>query len=51
MSIVGIVFMQLGDATRQGRLTRSDGFYNLVQGDRVVVDKQPLIDPKELYGK
>ncbi|MDH3737775.1 MAG: TRAP transporter small permease [Alphaproteobacteria bacterium] len=31
MSIVGIVFMQLGDATRRGRLTRSDGFYNLVQ--------------------
>lgn len=31
LSIVGIVFMQLGDATRQGRLTRSDGFYNLVQ--------------------
>ncbi len=30
MSIVGIVFMQLGDATRRGRLTRSDGFYNLV---------------------
>ncbi len=31
MSIVGIVFMQLGDATRRGRLTRSDGFYGLVQ--------------------
>lgn len=31
MSIVGIVFMQLGDATRQGRLTRSDGFYGLMQ--------------------
>lgn len=31
MSIVGIVFMQLGDATRKGRLTRSDGFYGLVQ--------------------
>ncbi len=31
LSIVGIVFMQLGDATRQGRLTRSDGFYNLMQ--------------------
>lgn len=30
MSIVGIVFMQLGDATRRGRLTRSDGFYNLI---------------------
>ena len=31
MSIVGIVFMQLGDATRKGRLTRSDGFYGLLQ--------------------
>jgi len=31
MSIVGIVFMQLGDATRRGRLTRSDGFYNLMR--------------------
>jgi TRAP-type C4-dicarboxylate transport system permease small subunit len=26
LSIVGIVFLQLGDVTRQGRLTRSDGF-------------------------
>ena len=31
MSIVGIVFMQIGDATRRGRLTRSDGFYGIVQ--------------------
>ena len=31
MSIVGIVFLQLGDATRKGRLTRSDGFYNIVK--------------------
>lgn len=31
MSIVAIVFMQIGDATRKGRLTRSDGFYGLVQ--------------------
>ena len=30
LSIVGIVFLQLGDATRQGRLTRSDGFFNIV---------------------
>ncbi len=30
MSIVGIVFMQLGDAVRRGRLTRSDGFYGMV---------------------
>lgn len=34
MSIVGIVFMQLGDATRRGRLTRSDGFYDLMQTRR-----------------
>ncbi len=27
MSLVGIVFMQLADATRRGRLTRSDGFF------------------------
>ena len=31
MSIVGIVFLQLGDATRRGRLTRSDGFFNIVK--------------------
>jgi TRAP-type mannitol/chloroaromatic compound transport system permease small subunit len=31
LSIIGIVFMQLGDATRRGRLTRSDGFYNFMQ--------------------
>lgn len=31
LSIVGIVFMQLGDATRQGRLTRSDGFFNIIK--------------------
>lgn len=31
MSIVAIVFMQIGDATRRGRLTRSDGFYGMVQ--------------------
>lgn len=30
LSIVGIVFLQLADAIRCGRLTRSDGFYNLV---------------------
>lgn len=27
MSIVAIVFLQLGDATREGRLTRSDGLF------------------------
>ncbi len=31
LSIVGIVFMQLGDATRKGRLTRSDGFFNFMK--------------------
>jgi TRAP-type C4-dicarboxylate transport system permease small subunit len=30
LSIVGIVFLQLGDAVRAGRLTRSDGFSNRV---------------------
>jgi TRAP-type C4-dicarboxylate transport system permease small subunit len=30
LSLVGIVFLQLGDATRQGRLTRSDGFFNFM---------------------
>jgi TRAP-type C4-dicarboxylate transport system permease small subunit len=30
LSLVGIVFLQLGDATRHGRLTRSDGFANLL---------------------
>jgi hypothetical protein len=29
LSIVGIVFLQMGDALRNGRLTRSDGFFNL----------------------
>jgi TRAP-type mannitol/chloroaromatic compound transport system permease small subunit len=27
LSLIGIVFMQLGDTTRRGRLTRSDGFF------------------------
>ena len=30
LSLVGIVFLQLADATRTGRLTRSDGFFNLM---------------------
>lgn len=30
LSLVGIVFLQLGDAARQGRLTRSDGFFNFM---------------------
>jgi TRAP-type C4-dicarboxylate transport system permease small subunit len=35
--IVAIVFLQLGDATRSGRLTRSDGLFNLV------LDRRPRI--------
>ena len=31
LSIVAIVFLQLGDAVRNGRLTRSDGLYNKVK--------------------
>lgn len=34
LSIVGIVFLQLGDAVRAGRLTRSDGFFNRVVARR-----------------
>jgi len=30
LSLVGIVFLQLGDATRTGRLTRSDGFFSFL---------------------
>ncbi len=30
LSIVAIVFLQLGDAVRNGRLTRSDGLYNKI---------------------
>lgn len=30
LSIVGIVFLQLSDAVRAGRLTRSDGFFSRV---------------------
>lgn len=37
LSIVGIVFLQLSDAVRVGRLTRSDGFFNQV------VEKKPRI--------
>jgi TRAP-type mannitol/chloroaromatic compound transport system permease small subunit len=34
LSLVGIIFLQLGDATRRGRLTRSDGFFSLVRRRR-----------------
>jgi phosphoribosyl-AMP cyclohydrolase len=39
---------QTGPACHTGR---RDCFYNLVQGDRVVVDRAPLIDPETLYGR
>jgi len=38
---------QRGPACHTGR---RDCFYNLVRGDRVVVDKAPIIRPEELYG-
>lgn len=31
LSIVAIVFLQLGDTVRSGRLTRSDGLYNRIR--------------------
>ena len=34
LSIAGIVFLQLGDAVRAGRLTRSDGLYNQLTASR-----------------
>ena len=34
LSIVGIVFLQLGDAVRAGRLIRSDGFFSRVIAHR-----------------
>lgn len=37
---------QTGPACHTGR---RDCFYNCVQGDRVVVDRAPLIDPDALY--
>ena len=39
---------QTGPACHTGR---RDCFYNRVDGDRLVVDQEPLIDPAELYGK
>ncbi|BAO45264.1 phosphoribosyl-AMP cyclohydrolase [Thiolapillus brandeum] len=39
---------QTGPACHTGR---RGCFYNLVQGDRLVVDKPVLIDPESLYGK
>ncbi|MDP6428111.1 MAG: TRAP transporter small permease [Rhodospirillales bacterium] len=39
LSIVGIVFLQLGDATRRGRLTRSDGFFNIVRARKPMLHR------------
>ena len=39
---------QTGPACHTGR---RDCFYNRIDGDRVVVDQAPLIDPAELYRK
>jgi phosphoribosyl-AMP cyclohydrolase len=39
---------QTGAACHTGR---RDCFYNVVRGDRLIVDAEPLIDPEELYGK
>ena len=38
---------QTGPACHTGR---RDCFYSRVEGDRLVVDRDPLIDPTELYG-
>jgi len=39
---------QIGPACHTGR---RDCFFNVVKGNKVVVDKDVLIDPSELYGK
>ena len=39
---------QTGPACHTGR---RDCFYNKVEGERVVVDREPLIDPAALYAK
>ena len=39
---------QTGPACHTGR---RDFFYNVVRGDRVVVDRAPLVDPETLYGR
>lgn len=38
---------QMGPACHTGR---RHCFYNKVEGDRLVVESEPLIDPEELYG-
>jgi len=39
---------QTGPACHTGR---RNCFYNVVNGDQVIVDAEPLIDPEDLYGK
>jgi phosphoribosyl-AMP cyclohydrolase len=39
---------QTGPACHTGRRRC---FYNRVEGDRLIVESEPLIDPEELYGK
>jgi phosphoribosyl-AMP cyclohydrolase len=39
---------QTGPACHTGR---RDCFYNKVEGDHLVVDREPLIDPRDLYAK
>jgi TRAP-type mannitol/chloroaromatic compound transport system permease small subunit len=39
LSLIGIIFLQLADATRCGRLTRSDGFFNMIQRRKPVAGR------------
>jgi phosphoribosyl-AMP cyclohydrolase len=39
---------QTGPACHTGRRTC---FYQLAEGEKLKIDSEPLIDPKELYGK
>lgn len=39
---------QVGPACHTGR---KSCFYKLVQGDNIIIDSEPLIDPKDLYCK
>ncbi|HIO92547.1 MAG TPA: phosphoribosyl-AMP cyclohydrolase [Leucothrix mucor] len=39
---------QTGPACHTGRRSC---FYQLVEGDNIIIDSEPLIDPAELYGK
>lgn len=39
LSLIGIVFLQLGDATRRGRLTRSDGFFKFMLRRRPAIGR------------